>query len=361
MIFETLNASAERGELMLVDGGMCHWHLRRDGQLTIREIISTKRGAGSLMLRRLEATPGAAFLVAKCPANLPANEWYQRRGFHVARAEWTKSGRMLLVWQKSTAQTARRPNAGQVEVIYCADGNPRLAQIALDAGMLYGARMPGSVGFRPYFIDQEWKNPDRVRYMEKLAECRPHIATVLDLERWQQLDEVLSWAEEAAQYARVVVIIPKAHGIIAELPRTISGARVRLGYSVPTRYGGTTVGLHEFEGWPVHLLGGSPERQLDLYHKLRVVSVDTNYTQKLAMSGQYWIKKPLPGYNNRHWPTFVEAGEPQPGDAPYEAFRRSCVNVMQAWRDTAARERIPATHDAQLHLWHPRELETMVS
>ena len=44
MIFETLYESAQRGELLLVNGGMCHWHLRRDGQLTIREIISTRPG-----------------------------------------------------------------------------------------------------------------------------------------------------------------------------------------------------------------------------------------------------------------------------------------------------------------------------
>lgn len=42
MIFETLNESNERGELLLVNGGMCHYHLRRDGQLTIREIIVWK-------------------------------------------------------------------------------------------------------------------------------------------------------------------------------------------------------------------------------------------------------------------------------------------------------------------------------
>ena len=59
MIFETLHESAKRGELILVDGGFCHWHLRRDGQLTIREIISTRRGAGSEMLAILKRTPGA--------------------------------------------------------------------------------------------------------------------------------------------------------------------------------------------------------------------------------------------------------------------------------------------------------------
>ena len=53
MCFEQLHESSNRNELILIDGGMCHWHLRRDGQLTIREIISTRPGAGSTMLDTL--------------------------------------------------------------------------------------------------------------------------------------------------------------------------------------------------------------------------------------------------------------------------------------------------------------------
>jgi len=99
MIFDALYESARRGELMLIDGGFCHWHLRRDGQLTIREIISTRRGAGSEMLARLMAVPGVACIVAKCPATLVANEWYARRGFDCIRSEPTKSGKLINVWE----------------------------------------------------------------------------------------------------------------------------------------------------------------------------------------------------------------------------------------------------------------------
>jgi len=99
VIFETLYESAQRGELLLVDGGMCHWHLRRDKQLTIREIIATRRGAGSEMLATLRQTPGADSIFAKCPAGLAANNWYERRGFVREGTETTRTGRELKLWR----------------------------------------------------------------------------------------------------------------------------------------------------------------------------------------------------------------------------------------------------------------------
>lgn len=99
MIFETLYESSQRGELMLIDGGFCHWHLRRDGQLTIREIISTRPGAGSEMLARLRSVPGAVSLLARCPADLAANEWYKRRGFALVVIEQSRQGRKINVWK----------------------------------------------------------------------------------------------------------------------------------------------------------------------------------------------------------------------------------------------------------------------
>lgn len=109
VIFEALYSSAQRGELLLVEGGFCHWHLRRDGQLTIREIISTSPGAGSRMLATLLQTPGARTIVAKCPTSLPSNNWYRRRGFALIRTELTRTGRTLNVWQLSLiASTAQR-------------------------------------------------------------------------------------------------------------------------------------------------------------------------------------------------------------------------------------------------------------
>ncbi len=113
MIFETLNESNERGELLLVAGGMCHWHLRRDGQLTIREILVEKgrrrQGIGRAMLERLiRDNPAATSIFAKCPWDLPANNWYQRMGFTLEGTETTRGGRPLNRWRL----TVERPGIG---------------------------------------------------------------------------------------------------------------------------------------------------------------------------------------------------------------------------------------------------------
>ena len=113
MIFDALWQSAQRGELLLIDGGFCHWHLRRDGQLTIREIIATRRGAGTAMLKTLAQTPEAACIVAKCPADLDANDWYERRGFLCIAVEQSRTGRQINVWRLDLPPTWVRAWASQ--------------------------------------------------------------------------------------------------------------------------------------------------------------------------------------------------------------------------------------------------------
>ena len=97
MIFETINGSAQAGELLLLDGGYCRWHLRRDGIIVIYEIIATRKGAGSdiMILLKEYGKP----IHAKCPVDLPANQWYARQGFTLLGKETTRSGRELNLWR----------------------------------------------------------------------------------------------------------------------------------------------------------------------------------------------------------------------------------------------------------------------
>lgn len=224
-----------------------------------------------------------------------------------------------------------------VTLIFCGGGNQRFAQIAIDHGYKYGARLPHTIYHTPvYFADQDWKKPNRKAYMDALAKYKPVMATVLDWERVEQLPEVLSWAEEAAQYVEQILIIPKVLSMVDDIPRRIGGADIVLAYSVPSRYGGTQVPIWEFAGWPIHLLGGSPQAQMQAYLHLQnvadVVSADGNYAQKMAVSRcQFYLSTGVKA-KNRYWPTLAEVGDGAwLTDAPYEAFRRSCVNIAHAW------------------------------
>ena len=227
---------------------------------------------------------------------------------------------------------------GHPVLVYCAGGNRRFADIAVTARYKYGAQLPATVYQPVYMADQDWKRPNRAAYMTALARHRPTIATVLDYEREDQLPDVLSWAEEAAQYVEHVLIVPKVIGGVGRIPRRIGGRDVVLAYSVPTRFGGSQVPLWELAGWPVHLLGGSPNAQIKVYLTLRgiadVVSADGNYAQKMAVRhGRFFCRGGTATYaSNRWWPTLVEADGTRWGqDVPYEAFRRSCASIMAAW------------------------------
>lgn len=222
-------------------------------------------------------------------------------------------------------------------LIYCADGNRRFADIAVEQGFRYGAQLPQTIYRPPYFTDQNWRNPDREKYMTALKEYRPALATVLDLERDEQLSDVLSWADEAAQHvSEAVIIIPKVMSTINQLPEIIRGKEVRLGYSVPTSFAGTCVPLWEFGQRPVHLLGGSPNKQLELRSYLNVKSSDGNYSQLMATRyGQFFACNGMARVKDRYWPRIAEI-EPIEDDRPYHAFRLSCINIRAAWNGCRA-------------------------
>lgn len=254
------------------------------------------------------------------------------------------------------------------ELIYCADGNRRYAEIAIASGFTYGAQLPKTVYYRPEFVDQDWKKTKckrhEVNFDPSCQDCAarrsvavdrytvsiesianeygtpPRMATVLDLEWPGLLPEVLDWASAVAPLVSdAVLVIPKYSGAIASLPREINGREIRLAYSVPTSYGGTQVPVWEFLGWPVHLLGGSPHAQMRIagVAGLNVVSVDGNMMQKMASRRcQYWINGTARYANNRWWPTLRESNDGVlwkngARDANYEAFRRSCENIIAAW------------------------------
>jgi hypothetical protein len=217
-------------------------------------------------------------------------------------------------------------------LIYCGMGNARLDQMAIDSGFKYGLRLPqrNSPNFPVYFSDQDWKSPKREKYMLSVKKYRPKIATILDFEKLEQYNEVMSWAEEISEIVDGIIIIPKFDGSIELLPKTINGKQVILGYSVPTKYGKTDLNLDLFDDWPVHLLGGSPHRQMEYTkNKKNIISIDCNYHAMMAINFRnYWTGK-LNG-EKRWWLGYQGEGE-YTKEAYFRSFDISCKNIIRAW------------------------------
>ncbi len=218
-----------------------------------------------------------------------------------------------------------------LDLIYCAGGNPRLSQIAHEEGWLLGFRSDKTMGtFAASFVDIDYKQPDFERHLAVVARHQPKYAVVPDLSEagvtMEDIDRAISQAGELAQYCEVPLIVPKLSGQIDMLPRSIA-----VGYSVPSRYGGASYPLWELAGRRVHLLGGSPKKQFQVYLHLagiaEVMSADGNYAQKQAVRyAEYWTGK-----------KWIEHEDVKQGreNLYLECFRRSCRNIRAYWQQIA--------------------------
>jgi hypothetical protein len=189
-----------------------------------------------------------------------------------------------------------------------------------------GSRSDGTLydEMRPLtLLDINYKRPKWERHLAVAQAERPSLPLVPDLLSHDGLATALEQATALAPYAtEALLIVPKATGLIADLPRTIAGVPVRLAYSVPTRYGKTDVPLWEFAGWPVHLLGGSPMRQVEMAHYLDVRSADGNMARMVAQWG--WIYT-ADGHS-------AHATEEVGPDFNYRCLCQSFENMPRVWQ-----------------------------
>lgn len=99
MIFAALSEAADRGELLLVEGGLCRWHRRRDGVVVIRELLVLPshrgRGIGRALVEHVQRQNPGCILRAVCPLEYPANGFWYRLGFRLSCQE-----KGLKVWER---------------------------------------------------------------------------------------------------------------------------------------------------------------------------------------------------------------------------------------------------------------------
>ena len=171
------------------------------------------------------------------------------------------------------------------------------------------------------------KKPNFEKHLEVVKKYRPKYATVADLSEEHvsedDIERALRQLEQISVYCDVPLIVPKLPGQIKMLP-----PEVAIGYSIPSSYGGAKFPIWEMSGRQIHLLGGSPRKQLNAYLHLSaiasVMSVDGNYAQLMATRyGEYWERdkwKEHPGVKSRQKDIYLEC------------WRWSCRNLLKAWQ-----------------------------
>ena len=184
-----------------------------------------------------------------------------------------------------------------MDMIFCYGGNKKTCAIAVENGWLYGSQPTTTYTSDISFVDLDFKKLGDETYIAKylrfVKRIRPKHTVLPDAFTQDDLKRIYECAESLAEYTQNFIVVPKFSGCVERLPEMLYGNRLIFGYSVPTRYGGTSVPLWEFLGKPVHLLGGSPKKQRYLLDYLDVVSLDGNYCSKIAGYGWYISDKDL--------------------------------------------------------------------
>ncbi|MHB1006087.1 MAG: DUF6610 family protein [Chloroflexota bacterium] len=175
--------------------------------------------------------------------------------------------------------------------------------IAKQFGWLPGARYTNLRDVRTLtkvgFLDIEWKTYDFKRHLSAVQLLRPLVTVARDVEVAAELPRIIDQAWQLAEYCTRVVVVPKDPSLAERLDDCIPG-HFLLGYSVPSRYGATSIPPTAFRR-PVHLLGGRPDVQRRLAELMPVVSFDCNrFTIDAAFGdyfdGQTFRPHPLGGY-----------------------------------------------------------------
>jgi len=149
------------------------------------------------------------------------------------------------------------------------------------------------------FLDIEWRKYNFERHLDAAKSSRPFMTVARDVEDIFQLDRTLAEAEKLQRYATLVVIVPKDPRLSKTMESLIPRDYI-LGFSVPTKYGGTPIAPKYFKR-RVHLLGGRPDRQRELAEQMDVFSVDCNRFTLDARFGDFFDGRrfrphPIGGY-----------------------------------------------------------------
>ena len=213
---------------------------------------------------------------------------------------------------------------------------------ALDAyrlGFLTGFREDCSYQQQQYtnlelsvgMLDNDFRNPDLERYVARFFKYEPRVGVIGDAYDVDEVDDYVAAAREIqGSYPEAdLIIVPKCRAVIDSIPDDLV-----LGYS----RGYADRLAHEFSeptdwrGRRVHILGGSPPKQLDVIQQLTrptltgeppadIVGLDWNGLHRGAQFGEFWTAD---GWNN--------SGRDADHVTVRKTVRHSLAHVREFWR-----------------------------
>lgn len=149
------------------------------------------------------------------------------------------------------------------------------------------------------FLDNEFSDPELERYLDRFERFDPSVAVLGDAYSEVEAefyDAIVSELRADHPYKRFIVV-PKCGEAFARL-----GDVVTLGYANGySDIQAVDLGLRQFRGRDVHVLGSSPKEQFDVVQNLtqptlsddppaNIVGVDWNGPHKVAYKGEYWSR-----------------------------------------------------------------------
>jgi hypothetical protein len=157
----------------------------------------------------------------------------------------------------------------------------------------------------------------------------PFMTVARDVENYRHLPKILDQAAELARFADYVIVVPKDTRMAEKLADVIP-PQYLLGYSVPSRYGATSLPATAFGSRPVHLLGGRPDIQRQFAKVLNVVSIDGNRFTLDARYGDFFDG---------------ERFRPHPKGGYRRCLKDSIINIEMLWKSYKVAEPLEVKYD----------------
>lgn len=225
--------------------------------------------------------------------------------------------------QTTLGEPQRQPrnDKNERDVIFTANGSKRASEVIHRTGALIGMesfniRPPDSIPVN--FVDWPFSKLDDHddygevfdKHLRVVRSEKPRYAVAPDIDERVPVRDALDMAEQLAEYAETVIVVPKKI-----LPTDVP-VEYRVGMPCQERYGPTPWKWTQYRPCEqVHLLGGSPVKHREiLKYAVPVESLDTSVPVTSAGWGDYW--------NGKKWET-IEAED----EFFYECLRRSYKNL----------------------------------